>query len=96
MLEEYDKKQSTWNEKKGTMVRKVAIVQALREAFPAQLGAMYTAEEQGVRIVEETNYTEVMPDRATNAEIIQQEEPESEAQPQGTTSASEQQTRMQI
>jgi hypothetical protein len=30
------------------MIKKVAQVQALREAFPAQLGAMYTAEEQGV------------------------------------------------
>lgn len=45
-LEEYDKKQSTWNEKKSTMISKVAKVQALREAFPTQLGAMYTQEEQ--------------------------------------------------
>jgi phage recombination protein Bet len=50
-LSEYDKKQSTWNEKKSTMIRKTAIVQALREAFPTQLGAMYTAEEQGVQEV---------------------------------------------
>jgi len=49
-LDEYDKKQSTWNEKKSTMIRKTAIVQALREAFPTQLGAMYTAEEQGVNV----------------------------------------------
>lgn len=45
-LEEYDKKQSTWNEKRSTMISKVAKVQALREAFPTQLGAMYTSEEQ--------------------------------------------------
>lgn len=57
-LKEYDKKQSTWNEKPSTMVRKVAIVQALRESFPTQLGAMYTAEEQGVK-VEDIEYTEV-------------------------------------
>lgn len=44
-LEEYDKKQSVWNEKKSTMISKIAKVQALREAFPAQLGAMYTQEE---------------------------------------------------
>lgn len=49
-LAEYDKKQSTWNEKKSTMIRKTAIVQAMREAFPTQLGAMYTAEEQGVSV----------------------------------------------
>ena len=44
-LDEYDKKQSTWSEKQSTMISKVAKVQALREAFPAQIGAMYTAEE---------------------------------------------------
>ena len=44
-LTEYDKKQSVWNEKQSTMIVKVAKVQALREAFPAQLGAMYTPEE---------------------------------------------------
>lgn len=47
-LEEYDKKQSLWKDKPSTMIRKVAQVQALREAFPTQLGAMYTAEESGV------------------------------------------------
>lgn len=57
-LEEYDKKQSTWNEKPSTMISKVAKVQALREAFPAQLGAMYTAEEQSVP-VEDAAYIDV-------------------------------------
>jgi phage recombination protein Bet len=47
-LDEYNTGKSTWLNKKATMIRKVAIVQALREAFPAQLGAMYTAEEQNV------------------------------------------------
>ena len=47
-LEEYDKKQSIWNEKKSTMICKVAKVQALREAFSDKLGAMYTEEEQGM------------------------------------------------
>ena len=44
-IDEYDKKQSVWLEKKSTMISKVAKVQALREAFPAQLGALYTQEE---------------------------------------------------
>jgi len=47
-LEEYDKKQSVWNDKQSTMIAKVAKVQALREAFPAQLGAMYTQEESNI------------------------------------------------
>lgn len=45
-LDEYNKGQSTWNQKPKTMIRKVAIVQALREAFPEDLGAMYVEEEQ--------------------------------------------------
>jgi len=49
-FKEYNKAQATWNEKPSTMIRKVAEVQALREAFPTQLGAMYTAEEQGIKI----------------------------------------------
>ncbi len=34
-----------WREKPATMIRKVALVQALREAFPNELGGMYTQEE---------------------------------------------------
>ena len=44
-LSEYDKGTSIWNEKKATMICKIAKVQALREAFPSQLGAMYAKEE---------------------------------------------------
>lgn len=68
-LSDYDKKQSIWNEKKSTMIAKIAKVQALREAFPAQLGAMYTEEEartvvdadvQDVTSTSEAKATEVM------------------------------------
>lgn len=51
-LEEYDKKKSTWNEKKSTMITKVAKVQAMREAFPSQLGAMYTSDEVNIKDAE--------------------------------------------
>lgn len=37
-----------WKTKPATMIRKVALVQALREAFPGTLGGMYAAEERGV------------------------------------------------
>ncbi|MGV8136520.1 MAG: phage recombination protein Bet [Mangrovibacterium sp.] len=53
---EYDKGKSTWKEKPTTMISKVAKVQALREAFPTQLGAMYTTEEQNI---EDATYVEV-------------------------------------
>lgn len=51
---EYSTNKSTWAMKPGTMIRKVAVVQALREAFPAQLGAMYTSEEQTGAIDDQT------------------------------------------
>ncbi len=39
---------SQWSKKPATMIRKVALVQALREAFPEDLGGMYASEEVGV------------------------------------------------
>ena len=42
---------------RATMIRKTAVVQALREAFPTQLGALYTAEERG--IPEDATYEDV-------------------------------------
>ena len=50
-IEEYIGKKSNgevnqqWSTKAKTMIRKVAIVQALREAFPQELSAMYVEEE---------------------------------------------------
>lgn len=78
-LSEYDKKQSSWNEKKATMIGKVAKVQALREAFPMQLGAIYSKEEQGVI---ENKGREVI-----DAEVIEQDEPTDNAQPLTPTEA---------
>ena len=73
-LDEYNKGQSNWKEKPSTMISKVAKVQALREAFPTQLGAMYTAEEQGVIDITHEDVTS----RTNTDEIIKQDEPESE------------------
>ncbi|HFA9665313.1 TPA: phage recombination protein Bet [Neisseria gonorrhoeae] len=78
-LNEYDKKQSSWNEKKATMIGKVAKVQALREAFPMQLGAIYSKEEQ---VVFENKGREVI-----DAEVIEQDEPTDNAQPLTPTEA---------
>ena len=38
---------SNWSGKPATMIKKVALVQALREAFPNDLNNLYTEEEQG-------------------------------------------------
>lgn len=45
-LNEY-KKQNNWLTMPGTMIRKVALVQALREAFTKELGGCYDAAEVG-------------------------------------------------
>jgi phage recombination protein Bet len=37
-----------WAKMPATMIRKVALVQALREAFPGEMSGMYVAEEMGV------------------------------------------------
>lgn len=55
-LADYDKGRSTWSQIKCTMIRKTALVHALREAFPAQLGALYTREESRM---EDVNFEEV-------------------------------------
>lgn len=48
-----------WSGKPATMIRKVALVHALREAFPARLGAMYASEERGLEEPVEAPFTEV-------------------------------------
>lgn len=44
-LDEFGKNQATWKQMPMNMIRKTAIVNALREAFPNSVGAMYTEEE---------------------------------------------------
>ncbi|GIM51993.1 hypothetical protein CAPN004_10230 [Capnocytophaga cynodegmi] len=73
-IEEYDKKQSSWNDKRATMIAKVAKVQALREAFPAQLGAMYTQEEQ-------QNVIDISHREVVDKEIVNQPDPLETEQP---------------
>lgn len=44
-MEEYDKKQSSWKTMPMVMIRKCAMVTALREAFPEELQGLYDADE---------------------------------------------------
>lgn len=46
-LAEYNKGKSTWQSMPATMIRKTALVNALREAFPDDLGNMYTEDDGG-------------------------------------------------
>lgn len=47
-LEEYSKSQSTWKTMPCVMIRKCAMVTALREAFPENLQGLYDASEVGI------------------------------------------------
>lgn len=44
-MKEFSKNQSTWRTMPATMIRKTAIVNALRETFPDTLGGMYTEDD---------------------------------------------------
>ena len=46
-LEEYSTGKSNWQKMPGTMIRKVALVHALREAFPEDFQGLYSPEEMG-------------------------------------------------
>lgn len=49
---EYNTGKSLWGKKPTTMIRKVALVQALREAFPGTLQNMYAEEEGGGELID--------------------------------------------
>ncbi len=62
-----------WSRKPATMIRKVALVQALRETFPSSFGGMYAAEEFG--------YTEesTAPDIVDAQAVVSEPEPKQDA-----------------
>lgn len=61
-LTEYDTGKSLWNGKKATMIRKVALVHALREAFPSTFGVLYDESEVSVHVDAEGTAREVDPE----------------------------------
>lgn len=56
-----------WSKKPATMIRKVALTQALREAFPEDLGGLYESAEMGLDIAEEA--IAPIPTEVVSAEI---------------------------
>ncbi|EAC8477261.1 phage recombination protein Bet [Listeria monocytogenes] len=68
-LEEFSKGQSTWNSMPLTMIRKTAIVNAMREAFPDALGAMYTEEESDMNMPTE-QFVQSEIEAQANAEVL--------------------------
>lgn len=65
---------SQWASKPGTMIRKVAVVQALREAFPEDYEGMYAPEEMG------NAAAVVLEDAATTAIPVVEEKPTKSAE----------------
>lgn len=49
-MKEYSTGKSNWLTKPATMIRKVALAQALREAFPEEMSALYDAAEMGTDV----------------------------------------------
>lgn len=61
-LGEYGQGFALWKTKPGTMIRKVAVSQSLREAFPADFGNLYEPEEMGIDVTPDvTPASEVSP-----------------------------------
>ncbi|MFS1663328.1 phage recombination protein Bet [Streptococcus sp. zg-JUN1979] len=82
---EYDKKQSTWNTMPATMIRKTALVNALREAFPEDLSNMYTEDDGGETfdrikdVTPQESQEEVRARKMAQIEQMKQERAEKEA-----------------
>ena len=72
-----------WASKPATMIRKVALVQALREAFPGMLGGMYAAEERGVEEPIDVEVTEVHQEQQEQQRAQEPVEEQYEQQPFG-------------
>lgn len=82
-LKEYDQDRSIWLTKPATMIRKVAVVQALREAFPAQFQALYDADEMP------TQEMNPVPNAVTEAEPTHVPQPTPVQEVEATVTAAE-------
>ena len=60
---------SQWASKPATMIKKVALVQALRDAFPSVLGQMYTPEEMDIPEELPTNEIDIEKERMKEREV---------------------------
>ena len=74
-----------WSKKPATMIRKVALVQALREAFPKAFGGMYSEEEnETIETVGAMMESEPQPEIIDKPEETQPEMTEDSEKPQTT------------
>lgn len=64
---EYDTKKSLWVTKPATMIRKVALVHTLREAFPATFGGLI--DESEVPVEAEANFRELSAEEVASGAV---------------------------
>lgn len=74
-LDEFSKGQATWKQMPLNMIRKSAIVNAQREAFPDTLGALYTEDDATISNDQEVTAEQEI-ERNANSEFIDIEEVE--------------------
>lgn len=95
-VSEFSKSQATWRTMPATMIRKTAIVNALREAFPQDLGGMYTEDDKNLNEAKDVTPDNVNTEPATDiSQIIGKEdskddnsnEAKEDSKPKQTTSA---------
>ena len=77
------KPQATWATSPGLMIRKCALVAALREAFPSNVGGMYIPEEMGYEEdnsastpIDRSDYQDVTYTDMTTGEVVEPDDDE--------------------
>ena len=70
-----------WSSKPGVMIRKVALVTSMREAFPEELQGMYASEEMGADVDDTMVAPVEFPDQTAEPEPMQ-EQPVQDVQPE--------------
>ena len=68
-MKEYSTGKSNWLTKPATMIRKVALAQALREAFPEEMSALYDASEMDKTVLDTTGNEIVVDTTPVNAPV---------------------------
>lgn len=71
---EYSSGKSNWATKPGTMIRKVALVHALREAFPDDFQGLYSAEEMAQDTPQEPQEQSSQPIEVEPEQVVERDE----------------------
>ena len=85
---EFDTGRSMWQKMPATMIEKVAIVKALRTAFPATFSGLYDQAEMGIDLsadmepMEPEGFVETIPEATTAAPRIIESAPEDDEDPE--------------